>query len=237
MSGPLPVFAYWHSADRGLLGDFLAHWHIHFPELRVLGDADVEPIINRIRPEHVALYRRIRFPAIKADIARLAYLHESGGLYVDCHCALRSVSGVRELLRKLDQFELVLWENTRIARPRPKNTVKPINGIMLARRECSIIRDFLLSGLMNLAAHAKRQASEGLVESDPWSMCGAGNVRTLLTVPDTANTQLRPEFEGRIFFTEVDDGPIAINQHTAYRSDPTQHWNYRRLREPLFEPD
>jgi Glycosyltransferase sugar-binding region containing DXD motif len=206
MNDSLPVFAYWHSEDQGLLAGFLADWGTHFPDLRVISDANVEPLIGHILPSYVELYRRIRFPATKADIARLAYLHEFGGLYVDCHCGLRSAKGVRELVEQLSRYELVMWENSYITWPRPKNTMKVINGILLASPRSSIVLEFLLKGLANLEAHSKREASEGMVEYSPWYLCGAGSYLEHLCVPGSANTQLRSEFGGRIFFTELDDG-------------------------------
>ena len=235
MNDYLPVFAYWHSEDRGLLAGFLADWRTRFPDLRVISDANVEPLIGHILPSYVELYRRIRFPTTKSDIARLAYLHEFGGLYVDCHCGLRSAKGVRELVEQLSRYELVMWENSYITWPRSKNTMKVISGILLARPRSSIVLEFLLKGLANLEAHSKREASEGMVEYSPWYLCGAGSYLEHLCVPGSANAQLRSEFGGRIFFTELDGGPIAINQHVRYKLDPKQHWSYRRLHELLFE--
>ena len=235
MNDYLPVFAYWHSEDRGLLAGFLADWRTRFPDLRVISDANVEPLIGHILPSYVELYRRIRFPTTKSDIARLAYLHEFGGLYVDCHCGLRSAKGVRELVEQLSRYELVMWENSYITWPRSKNTMKVISGILLARPRSSIILELLLKGLANLEAHSKREVSEGMVEYSPWYLCGAGSYLEHLCVPGSANTQLRSEFGGRIFFTELDGGPIAINQHVGYKLDPKQHWSYRRLHELLFE--
>ncbi|PWT86762.1 MAG: hypothetical protein C5B58_00860 [Acidobacteria bacterium] len=237
MNVSLPVFAYWHSEDRSPLAGFLADWRTHFPDVRVISDTDVEPLIGRIGPGCIALYRRIRFPTTKSDIARLAYLHEFGGLYVDCHCGLRSAKVVRELVNQLSRHELVMWENSRISWPRPKNTMKVITGILLARPRSSIVLEFLLNGLANLEAHSRREASEGMVEYSPWYLCGAGSYLEHLCVPGSANTHLRSEFSGRIFFTELDGGPIAINQHVGYKSDPKQHWSYRRLHELLFEAE
>ena len=50
MNDYLPVFAYWHSEDRGLLAGFLADWRTRFPDLRVISDANVEPLIGHILP-------------------------------------------------------------------------------------------------------------------------------------------------------------------------------------------
>jgi Glycosyltransferase sugar-binding region containing DXD motif len=235
MHDSLPVFAYWHSEDRSLLAEFLADWRTHFPDLRVIGDADVEPLIGRILPSYVELYRRVRFPTTKANIARLAYLHKYGGLYVDCHCGLRSARGVRELFEQLQRYELVMWENSYITWPRFKETMKVMSTILLARARSPIVLEFLLRGLANLEVHSKREASEGMVEYSPWYLCGAGSYLEHLCVPGSANTQLKSEFTGRIFFTELDGGPIAINQHVAYKLNPKQHWSYRRLHELLFD--
>ncbi|HVA17272.1 MAG TPA: hypothetical protein VMV59_06120 [Candidatus Dormibacteraeota bacterium] len=237
MKDKVPVFAYWHSADHTILAEFLADWRKHFPDLRVIGDADIEPLLEKILPEYVSLYRRIRFPAVKVDVARLAYLHEFGGLYLDCHCGLRTASGARELFAKLDQYELILWEHSYVTAPRPKNKMRPLNSILLARPESSIVCRFLLTALANLDAHSKREAIHGLTEYSPWRMCGPGNLSKVLNMSGSNDTRLREEFAGRISFSGIDDGPIGPWQHNAYRSDPEQHWDRRRRRELLFEPE
>ena len=113
-------FAYWDKADHTVLAPFISEWLAEFPKFRVLGDRDIEPIINRIHPAHADIYRRILIPAAKSDIARLVALFEFGGLYIDCHCGLRDRSALTRLLDRLDNFEVVLWERSFIRLPSSK---------------------------------------------------------------------------------------------------------------------
>jgi hypothetical protein len=228
-------FAYWHRSDHTILEPFIAEWSGQFPNFRALGDNDIEPLLGAILPEYVQLYRRIRLEAAKSDIARLALIHEFGGLYIDCHCGLRDPEGLRALFTRLDEFELVLWERSFFQIPRPKNEIRPINSILLARPKSQLIRLFLLHAWVNLSQQAEREARHGFVAYNIWDMIGAGNYRKILNVPNTGNTQLRPEFEGRIFFASEDDGPICLYRHNAYKTDPKQHWSRRQTREVLFE--
>ena len=179
---------------------------------------------------------RIRLPATKSNIARLVYLYEFGGLYIDCHCGLRDPGGLRALFRKLDDVDLVLWENSFIRYPRPKNRMCPINAVMLARPRSRIIRQLLSTALENLSAPPQRQAREGDFGYSSWHLTGAGNFIRVLCVPGTNDTKLKPEFDGKISFSSVDDGPVGLYLHNAYKSYFEDHGSQRQKRELLFEP-
>jgi len=230
-----PVFAYW-QGDVSLLSGFLADWRGHFPGFQLFHDAEIEAILDEIAPRYIKLYRRLRFPATRSDVARFALLFQIGGLYVDCHCGVRSTADIRALFAKLAEFELVVWEHSYIFAPRPKEVMRPITGVMMARPRSEIVRTLLLSGLENLDAHDRREAREGHFEYWPWGMCGAGNFSRVMNVPESGDTKLKPEYEGKMFFSSVDAGPISLYRHKAYRR-PESHWYTRKRTELLFEPE
>src|SRR5690348_8319230 len=98
-SGLKMIFAYWDKPDLSPIAAFVAEWQSHFAEFRVLADADIEPLVDKhASTEHLDMYRDIRIPAAKSDIARLLTLYEYGGLYVDCHVGVLDPNGVRQLL-------------------------------------------------------------------------------------------------------------------------------------------
>jgi hypothetical protein len=226
-------FAYWDSPDHSVLAPFISEWLAEFPKFRVLDDREVEPLINRIHPEHTNVYRRIRIPAAKSDIARLAALFEFGGLYIDCHCGLRDHSGLTFLLDRLRHFEVVLWQRSFIDRPRPKNEIRLINGIIIARPRSEIIQTILMAALANLRQH-EREETCGNFRYDIAQMTGPGCFSEVLTVPGSGNTQLKPHLKDRIFFVPEDESPICRNKYIAYRRDEACHWSNRQKREPLF---
>jgi hypothetical protein len=229
-------FAYWHSSDISVLKPFLAEWRAYFSDFQVLSDACIVRLLDGTFPSYAGLFGRIRLPSTKSDIARLAYLYEFGGFYVDCHCGLRDPEALRALFKKLEDFELVLWEQSYIKYPRAPDRMRPIAGVMLARPRSQIIWRLLSTALENLAAQAQRQAREGHFEYSSWHLTGAGNFIRVLNVPGTNDTKRRPEFDGKIFFSSVDDGPVSLYRHNAYRSDVKMHWSQRQKGEVLFEP-
>ena len=89
------AFAYWDGDDHLRIADFVGEWQAAFPAFRVFGNQDVYPLLDKYSPGHVDLFKAMRLPAAKSDIARLLLLYELGGLYIDCHFGLRSRSGIR----------------------------------------------------------------------------------------------------------------------------------------------
>ena len=85
------VFSYWDKPDLSPIKTFIDEWRSHFPNFTILGDSEIEPLIEELFPEHLEMYRRIRIPTAKSDIALLLGLYKFGGLYADCHCGIRDL--------------------------------------------------------------------------------------------------------------------------------------------------
>ena len=63
----------------------------HFDRLRTHGNVSIEPLRPRdlMSDEHAALYRRLIFPAHRADLVRFCTLYEFGGLSLDTDTVVR----------------------------------------------------------------------------------------------------------------------------------------------------
>ena len=58
------------------------------PEYKVLGPSNIEPLLF-LFPEIEKQWPLIPHWVIKADIARLLYVYEYGGIYLDCDCIIQ----------------------------------------------------------------------------------------------------------------------------------------------------
>lgn len=52
-------------------------------EIRVWSDADNEALLQKHFPQHIEVYRALPFGVMRADVARLVYMHALGGWYSD----------------------------------------------------------------------------------------------------------------------------------------------------------
>ena len=235
----MAMFAYWDRPDLSPIAGFVAEWRRHFPEFRVVGDSEVEAMIAEEFPDHLALYRSIRIPACKSDVARLMVLYRQGGLYVDSHCSLRSPEGVRALLAEAERWEVSLFDKSREKLPRPPASVKPISGILVAQSRSSIIKAAASLALSNLEEHWRaEQRSDGLVAYNIWEITGPYVLERILCRPGPHKWEpspgLRPEYVDRVRL--IEDGPeapIACWRHHSYNTARV-HWSQRQKTERLF---
>jgi len=233
---PAPrLFSYWDQPDLTPVQPTLDDWQAHFPEFTIFGDPDVEPIIEELFPEHPELFRNIRIPTCKSDLALLLLLYKHGGLYVDCHCGVRDPVAIRELLTALDRWELILYDKSRREAPRPDTALDPLNSVMFARPRSPIILRALNTALANLTAHRLAETEHGFRRYHIASLSGPGVLNnTLFVDPESLIAELKPEFSGRArFIPEGDAEPIGRYMHYEYRQ-PGMHWSERQQHELLF---
>jgi len=63
----------------------------HFlPSYKVLGPKDIEPLLP-LFPDIQKQWDTIPHWVIKADIARLLYIYQNGGVYLDCDCLIQQL--------------------------------------------------------------------------------------------------------------------------------------------------
>jgi len=229
------LFSYWDKPDLTPVQPTLDDWQSHFPEFTIFGDPDVEPIIEELFPQYLDLFRSIRIPTCKSDLALLLLLYKHGGLYVDCHCGVRDAAAIRELLASLDRWELILYDKDRRDAPRPVTALDPLNSVVFARPSSPIVLQALDTALTNLAAHRLTEREHGFQLYHIAALCGPGVLNdSLFADPESLIAELKPEFSGRALFIPEGDGePIGRYMHYEYRQ-PGMHWSERQQQELLF---
>jgi len=230
-----PMFSYWDKPDLTPIRATLDDWQSYFPNFTIFGDPDVEPIIEELFPQHLELFRNIRIPTCKSDIALLLLLYKLGGLYVDCHCGVRDSEAIRQLVSSLDQWELILYDKNRQEAPRAATELYPLNSVLIARPHSSIIHAAAEAAFANLAAHRSIEKERGFRCYHIATLSGPQIFSDVLFLdPDGQISVLKPEWEGRVRFLEEGvNEPIGRYMHYGYRV-PGMHWSERQRRKLLF---
>lgn len=122
------VFSYWASSDfeslpqpkymRALLGD----------NYEVITDKNIQEILKKYPPFMSEMYNQISIAACKSDFARLLYLYEYGGLYLDMHCAIGNLQVFCGLHEMLSDKQAVFFKTIN-----SDGGFSFINGIILAK--------------------------------------------------------------------------------------------------------
>ena len=229
------VFSYWDKPDLSPIKTFIDEWRSHFPNFTILGDSEIEPLIAELFPEHLEMYLRIRIPTCKSDLALLLGLYKFGGLYADCHCGIRDLGAIRQLMGHADQWELILYDKSRATEPRRASQIHPLNSVLFARPNSPIILETVTAAFSKAAAQWSAEKERGFVPYEIWSITGPGNLaEILLTDPEAPISELRLEYVARVRFLQEGEGePIGRYMHNFYRV-PGMHWSERQQREPLF---
>jgi hypothetical protein len=221
------IFGYWHGTDHDIIREGIEAWRNHFPDFRIIGDSDIEPLIAKHFPKCLDLYRKIRIPCCKSDLARMLALHEWGGLYVDCHCGIRDVQFIRQLMASLDSFELIIFDKNRNSH---KWHVTP--SFMFARKNSDIPLECVTNAFRHLQRHWKVEKRHGFRSYNLWSMVASGNLADSI-IDWSQPPVLKPRFAQKIWLFPEEAAPIARNMHRSH-DKPGMHWSERQLREVLF---
>ena len=234
-AGSFPAFAYWEGSDRSVLRDFAADWLDEFSMFRLYGDGEVEPLVRSYFPDFVELYRSIRIPAAKADIARLLLLYDKGGLYVDCHCGVSDSAGLRSLILRLGDIDAVFVDRVRSAAfsPRPAEEHFLINSIMLSRPFFAPLLQICRQAFHNLDRQWRAERETGFVPYHIGSLSGPDVITQGILTPDRCG--IRAALRHRVEIVPEEIAPVAQNRHRAY-STPANHWFTRQNTECLFAP-
>lgn len=229
----VPVFAYWHSADLTPIGQTLADWRPHFADFRVVGDAEIIPLVEKYFPEFGDLYPAIHIPQAKADVARLLAMYEWGGLYVDCHYAVADPPGVRRLIGRLREFEAIFVDRDRSVRKPETHWI--INGCMLGRAQSPLFLEMAALAFANLTRQRQDEAAKGFVPYNIFALTGSEVVTEVLTEPGSDKRQIRRDLMDRILIVPEEELPLQRSVWKTYVVNGMQ-WHIRQQSEPLFAP-
>lgn len=231
----LPLFVYWDRDDVSPLAQVAAEWRRDFPQFRIFGDRDVIPLIERHFPVCVELYKSIRIPAARSDIARLLLLYEFGGFYLDCHFGLRDAAEINRLYASLAQREAIFFDrDRRLPNAHSADTYLLINGIIFSRPRSELIFQLCRQAFDNLAEHRRRERESGFVPYDLCSLTGAALFTEVVLQPGSGRQDIRPELVGRIEIVAEEIAPAVRDRHRTYGGQG-QHWSERQEEEPLFD--
>jgi hypothetical protein len=233
------IFTYWAGPDGALPSNVVASvsaWRSRFPEFKVFSDVDAVACLKRIMPEYVGLYNRIRLPACKSDVARLLLLHEYGGLYVDAHVGPGDGDRLARILSKLANYELIVFE--KVWERKDADDVHAVNTVLAARRSTEIVPMLILSAMLNLSAHAAKEAvTVGYVPYNIYVLTGAWDLSVRLFDRSKRPIVLKDCYAHRVYVQELNrDSELAgllLYAHYGYRA-PGQHWSERQQHERLF---
>ena len=226
----MQTFTWWDSEDIAVLDEHVANWRLSFPDHRVLGPAEAREALSLLDHDAVSLFDRIRIPACRSDLARLALLFRDGGLYVDAHCRVDDASAVIERFEQLDAAEIIV--TTRWAPHYRK--VMPHNSFIWARPNSGVIRLLLEVALERVGTQAALEAEIGFLPYHVWSLSGPGVFWDMLFDTDAHDGQLLPPWVGRVEAFREETQPITRHIFTQYRG-PGTHWSERQKHEVLFE--
>lgn len=229
----LPIFAYWDRPDHTPIAKTLADWQPRFAAFRVIGDAEIVPLLEQYFPEHRDTYLAIRIPQAKSDVARLLALYQWGGLYVDCHFRINEPDGVWRLIRQLNQFEAVFVD--RDLRFRKPDTHWIINGCMLARPKSNILMAAVGEALRNLERQREDEQRQGFVPYNIFVLTGSVVMTAAVTEPGSEQREIRRDLAGRILIVREEELPIQRSVWKDYIS-PGSEWHVRQKTERLFAP-
>jgi Glycosyltransferase sugar-binding region containing DXD motif len=229
------IFAYWDSPDYTMLSEMIAAWREHFPQFLVLGDHDVVPLIERYFPKYTDLYKKIRLPAAKSDVARLLVLYEFGGLYIDCHVGISDVDELKRLFTCLDNHEAIIIDRTLSFMPRPPGEHFLLNGPMFGRPCSELFMMLARQAFANLAWQQRLEQQYGFVAYTIGRLTGPLLITEMVLQPGSCARDIRSDFAERIMIVPEETAPVIRNIYTGYKT-PSDHWTVRERNEPLFEP-
>lgn len=223
------VFTYWDEDDLTDLTDHLAHWRSILPDYAVRTRAVAREALAAFSPYSLTLFDRIRLPACRSDIARLALLERHGGLYVDAHTRVRDPAGLDQLVTAPSATQVVV--STRYA---PKfDQIMPHNSMIWARPGSAVIAELLDTALANLRDKAARERSVGHEPYHVWSLSGPGVMWGALFDTQARDGRLKSSRADAVSTIFESDNPVDRHHFIGYRR-PGAHWSERQTSERLF---
>jgi mannosyltransferase OCH1-like enzyme len=192
----------------------------------VIFDKDISEHLNKFHPELAFYFDRLNIYAARADIMRLVYLYDFGGLYVDAHGVC--VCDLPKLFEQTKQFDFVLFKNKHI---------KDGNlSIMLSKPKCDFLKDAINIVLRNLQAQYKaEQDTEAYVPYNIYELTGIAATWPLITPESNIRSEQLKKYNVCELFVE-DYFNLYANgfEATHGRNFETKHWSKLQTKHKLF---
>ncbi len=236
------IFSFWTAsgscASNWSLAEGIAEWRALCPDYTVFSEEQVAPLLEPYGDEAATLFRRIRIPACKSDVARLVLLHRYGGLYVDAHCAPGAADQVSLVFDWLRRWDIVLFDESAYL-PEYRHTWL-LNGVFGARAGSDLLDMLIRQAFANLAEHGKRELAspEAHVEYNIYKLTGPWMIWHAFFERTPIGGELKGEYRDRVviwpFDGASDKQPVRTYKYGGYRTEDAL-WSRRQLTERLFE--
>jgi len=207
-------------------------WRQLYPEFRVFTDEDVIPLL----PEaFIDVFKSIRLPAAKSDIARFFLLRRYGGLYMDAHFGPTAPARLLETLDKLSAYSVIVfgqgWEMKK------ETDFDLMNGIVAARKAAPPL-DLIINRIVkNVLDHKSREDSTSeYVPYNLWGMTGTYVIVQEFFDQVHPRPRIKAHLEEEVFphfMKNNSDSGFEISAYNVYRK-PGNHWSERQSIERFF---
>lgn len=225
------LFMYWTGSEVAV-PPAAAAWRKIYPDFRVFTDDDVVPLL----PAAVApLYRLIRLPSAKSDLARLLLLREHGGLYLDGHIGPTAPADLLATVERISEYNLILFgKGWAMTKPTDFDLM---NGVVAARRGAPELDLAIELIVRNVAEQfGKEEATAAYVPYNLFFLTGTYIFLQAFFDLGGAKPMLRKEHEDSIFLHFMRDNlrsGFEIAAFYNYRK-PGGHWSERQNQERFF---
>jgi hypothetical protein len=237
------IFSYW-TDESAMAGawrptEAIAAWRARHADFMMFSDDAVAPLLERWGPGAASLFRAIGIPACQSDLARLALLHEYGGLYVDAHCAPGSATALEAVFARLATHELILFDESAHLTTHRHTWI--LNGVLAARAGSEVLASLMERALANLGEHRKSElaAAGRHLDYDIYKLTGPWILWHEVFDRVVTGGAVKAKYRDRIFIWPFDGAshsqPVLTYRHGEYRMS-SRHWSRRQLTEPLFPP-
>ncbi|MGU3560226.1 glycosyltransferase [Methylobacterium radiotolerans] len=225
------AFTYWNTNDTSPLDDVIVHWSQRVGELAILGDLDAIRVLDGINRSFVDTYERLRIPAARSDVARLAILYDRGGLYIDSHCGIVG-ENILEVLNRAKNTPVMLVNQSRMQFSRPVGHLNFINAIIAGGKKSRHLLDILLRIIDNLERHREYERVKGFKPYNLLDMTGPSNINALTLDFGGGGAGVRDTLHNHVQVEEEDEMPIRRYQFKLKSNGA--HWSERQKTERLF---
>lgn len=225
------VFMYWTSTELKEPPAAPA-WRAIYPKFRVFSDEDVLPLMPS---EFALVFKSIRLPSAKSDIARFFLLREHGGLYIDAHVGPTSPVHLMETLGKLKYYKIILfgqgWTMTKVT------DFDLMNGVVAARPgapHLDIVIDRMIENVFE--QKAKEDATSDYVPYGLFGLTGTYVIIQSYFDPAPPRPQIKFDLRNDIcvhFMNNETDSGFQVAAFYNYRK-PNNHWSERQSHERFF---
>lgn len=228
----ISAFGYWNTDDHSLL-PFISLWsHVFDGRYKVTSDKEAISILQKRYPDFVDIYKQINIPACKSDLARLLYLYEYGGIYIDMHCVLGNFNKLDLLDKMYDRYSAVFFSY-----PVGSNGYHMGNSIILAKRLSPVIRDVLNYAIAKVREQFHKEAADANAPYNIYDMTGPGNIERIIMGPDAHWQVIVNEYKDLAFCVKMDMTRTGDIFHPFYAYPYRKkglHWSDRQQKEKLF---